>query len=650
MVAIEETMRQLESTGDEDMEGVENIEDIEEEGEFESQIGELQEKLNATLRELQVQKERCDEEKTAKEEALRQLENVNQERAELAKARSGGSTDALLRAEVETLRKDVERLETQMEQQHAQLENALLSVKEKNLQLSKYHGDKAELERLRDREQEYKHLADKLAKTENVVDKYRVKIEESSEWRKKAYQLEQQLKQEVENRRQLETDYVKMLKHSDRKKGQQNDTFSKLESQLNLSDTETQEYVTKIAELQDEKIDLVDSLNKAQEYSRELEDRIKYLELDGPASVQMSLSDEFGENPIQMKAELDSLRKEVEELTKELETATERSTTNNSNLSTQLAEKEKELDALNEAYMASKNESIRSTSQVEAISAELNKTTQQLQMVQLELEKTKSELGAIDQDKVQALKTMKASAEKEIEGYRNEIKSLESRYSVKELECKQKAEQLEALLLEKNVLDDELRKLTNYKQSASKEVALSEEQKAQISELTEKLNETRRELHNAQVGLKKAKEVIKANREEFERLKLSTSGGSGNAAGGSGSYVELETMFKSQIESKQRQIDQLHEMLTDSQQQKDYENRLISSAWFYIQRKIEQKSGFGHSSDLNLTTAGFNNSSLSHGGGSSTRLSRNATGGGGSSGTSWLETQRSYLDPMMYKR
>ncbi|KAK2467091.1 hypothetical protein APHAL10511_001349 [Amanita phalloides] len=141
-----------------------------------------------------------------REEVHAQLRELKRE----ADIRRNEKSDAVLRAEIERLRMDLQKSEDNLALAEAELDKhsglaADLTRKNDELQLVV-----SEAAKLKDQVDEYRHAADKLQKTENVMEKYKKKLQESADLRQRLKALEKQNADLVDKNASLEEEYRKV--------------------------------------------------------------------------------------------------------------------------------------------------------------------------------------------------------------------------------------------------------------------------------------------------------------------------------------------------------------------------------------------------------------------------------------------------------
>ncbi|KAJ3195407.1 hypothetical protein HK101_000313 [Irineochytrium annulatum] len=134
-----------------------------------------------------------------------------------------GKVDFILRTEIDNLKVEVEKSENRRAESEALVEKQATMIKDLTKKVDNKCGvivnsdqvDEAlvkaeETSRLKDQLDEFRHVADKLQKSEAMIEKYKKKMEESAEMRRQSKAIESQNQQLSERNRQLEEEYRKL--------------------------------------------------------------------------------------------------------------------------------------------------------------------------------------------------------------------------------------------------------------------------------------------------------------------------------------------------------------------------------------------------------------------------------------------------------
>ncbi|KDN48758.1 hypothetical protein RSAG8_02745, partial [Rhizoctonia solani AG-8 WAC10335] len=101
-------------------------------------------------------------------------------------------SDGIMRAEIERLRAELQKTEETLGAAETDSERQISLVNDLTRRVEELQGKADEAARLKDQVDEYRHAAEKLHKTENVMEKYKKKLEESADLRRTVKGLEEQ--------------------------------------------------------------------------------------------------------------------------------------------------------------------------------------------------------------------------------------------------------------------------------------------------------------------------------------------------------------------------------------------------------------------------------------------------------------------------
>ncbi|KAJ1933402.1 hypothetical protein FBU59_006040, partial [Linderina macrospora] len=152
----------------------------------------------------------------------------------IAMADKSGRADFLLRAEIDNLKHDLEKAELRAQESENIMKDQQSAITDMTRKLADRDAANDEAVRLRDQLQEYKHAAERLAKSEHVIEKYKKKLEESADLRRQVRTLEEQYAKAQDRTRQIEDEFHKI---SSRRPVMDDvrDGYQQLESQHNLT-------------------------------------------------------------------------------------------------------------------------------------------------------------------------------------------------------------------------------------------------------------------------------------------------------------------------------------------------------------------------------------------------------------------------------
>ncbi|KAG8880218.1 hypothetical protein FRB97_000987 [Tulasnella sp. 331] len=216
-----------------------------------------------------------DEATAEKLDARAQLKEMKQRVEDDRKDRA----DEYLKAEIDRLRTALQKSEDNLAVTENDLDKRTTSVNEltRRRKVGELQVKADEAVKLKDKVDEYRHAADKLAKTENVMGKYKKKLEESADLRRTVKALEEQNASLVDKNASLEEEYRKVAAFKplmESYKTQVTDLETKGSSKQKDIDTltfEVNQLKTKMKIIAEERTKDAEALELYQERVRELE-------------------------------------------------------------------------------------------------------------------------------------------------------------------------------------------------------------------------------------------------------------------------------------------------------------------------------------------------------------------------------------------
>jgi protein HOOK3 len=116
----------------------------------------------------------------------------------------------MMRAEIDRLRTELQKSEDNLAMAEAELDKHTTLVTDLTRRIDELQVKADEAARLKDQVDEYRHAADRLQKTENVMEKYKKKLQEGADLRQHVKSLEAQNADLVDKNAALEEDYRKV--------------------------------------------------------------------------------------------------------------------------------------------------------------------------------------------------------------------------------------------------------------------------------------------------------------------------------------------------------------------------------------------------------------------------------------------------------
>ncbi|KAJ8584459.1 HOOK-domain-containing protein [Rhizopogon salebrosus TDB-379] len=141
-----------------------------------------------------------------KDDALARLREAQMD----IESRPNDNSYGMMRAEIDRLRTELQKSEDNLAMAEAELDKHTSLVTELTRRIDELQIKADEAARLKDQLDEYRHTADKLQKTENVMEKYKKKLQEGADLRQRVKSLEKQNADLVDKNAAIEEDYRKV--------------------------------------------------------------------------------------------------------------------------------------------------------------------------------------------------------------------------------------------------------------------------------------------------------------------------------------------------------------------------------------------------------------------------------------------------------
>ncbi|THH31768.1 hypothetical protein EUX98_g2425 [Antrodiella citrinella] len=167
----------------------------------------LEKVYQALLEEHRTLQTNFDDAVSEKEDALAQ---ARQAQRDADSRRPDNRGDNLMRAEIERLRSELQKSEDNLAMAESELDKHTNTVTDLTRKVDELQGKADEAAKLKDQLDEYKHAADRLQKTENVMEKYKKKLQEGADLRQHVRALEKQNADLVDKNASLEEEYRKV--------------------------------------------------------------------------------------------------------------------------------------------------------------------------------------------------------------------------------------------------------------------------------------------------------------------------------------------------------------------------------------------------------------------------------------------------------
>ncbi|KAG6910913.1 hypothetical protein DXG01_006596 [Tephrocybe rancida] len=166
----------------------------------------LQKVYEALLEEHRTLQTNFDDVVSEKDDVLNRLRDVRRE----VDSKRSEKADGMLRAEVERLRSELQKSEETLAMTESELEKSTELVVDLTKRCDELQPKADERDKYKDQVDEYRHAADKLQKTENVMEKYKKKLQEGADLRQRVKALEAQNADLVDKNASIEEEYRKV--------------------------------------------------------------------------------------------------------------------------------------------------------------------------------------------------------------------------------------------------------------------------------------------------------------------------------------------------------------------------------------------------------------------------------------------------------
>ncbi|KAG1868746.1 HOOK-domain-containing protein [Suillus tomentosus] len=553
-------------------------------------------------------------------------------------SRRNDNAYGMMRAEVERLRTELQKSEDNLAMAEAELDKHTSLVTDLTRRIDELQVKADEAARLKDQVDEYRHAADRLQKTENVMEKYKKKLQEGADLRQHVKSLEAQNADLVDKNAALEEDYRKVAAFRPLLESYKNQ-IAELEGRVS---TRSQEIETVKFELEQARTKLKITTEERKKDTEMLElyqERMREMELTShrapttsktQATEPLGNNDELTEeelmgNSFGLDGELDDaitgttmtdLKLQVKKLQRELKSAKKNEADTSHILVLQnLLEDANRMKARYEGdYMTAHREKLVLQRDLEeirsgkalgdgpeaaiALRQRLNETVDQLDSLrkehaevevafetqERELTIAKSNLNLVNKDQVDILASLRESLKEDKAGMEADMNRLKNQ--IRELNEKNKMllEQVNGLLLEKATLQSDgigqrdkmiqRERIFGDLRASVSGKDVPEDVKARLLALHEDNVVIKEQLKTAQDKLAKARQFIKSQDKLFKEEQAKLGGRS------TSSFEEAEGSFQTQIKDLKEEVQRERAMRVDLEKQRRKEQALMSSYIF----------------------------------------------------------------------
>ncbi|TPX54803.1 hypothetical protein PhCBS80983_g05745 [Powellomyces hirtus] len=169
-----------------------------------AELEKTNQELTATLDALRLDYEKVTVSKDGLEKRMKDMEST------LSHLSEAGQVDFILRTEIDNLKATLLKTENRRTELELQVEKNNDTIADLNRKLEDAFRKGEEAERLKDALDEFRHMADKLQKSEAIIDKYKKRFEEVGDLRRQLKVAEEQNSHHAARNAQLEEEFRKI--------------------------------------------------------------------------------------------------------------------------------------------------------------------------------------------------------------------------------------------------------------------------------------------------------------------------------------------------------------------------------------------------------------------------------------------------------
>ncbi|CAO3677548.1 unnamed protein product [Umbelopsis ramanniana] len=555
---------------------------------------------------------RYDELEAEKAELKSRLHDMD---SAVAQANETGKADFIMRTEIDHLKQDLQRSEDRRQESEMLLDSQGITISDLTKRVEDLTKKAEQSTRLKDQLDEYKHAAEKLQKTENVIEKYKKKLEESADLRRQIKALEDQNVLLMERNQTIEEEYRKVLAFKtlmDSYKDQVATLETKnneLIREKNKMEYEMQHMTKRVQSLEEDKANDTEQIQLLEDRLQEIEmngegDGHAYSgnaeeEMDVDGSLEGNLEHSLKENNVtQLRLKIRRLERQIKTMQEDsasgggqkavvLKHLLEDANRMKAQFEKDYLEASQERDILN-SDMARIREGIP-----DAL-LDQSQATMSLRLHIIDIEKESKSL----RERVSKLETRIAQGGfSDLDGDQGDLKGryheLESRANELEEQTKKQLHDINKLLLEKDMLQSqsiEHKDLLLEKERVNSELKASlvainakddEPLKQQNAHLQQQVLQLQEQINELQIKIQKAKEFIKQQDKMLKESRLGQN---------TGNFDEAVTSLKAELQMREDEIEKLQSKLHEVRLQSRREQQLIISAWYGLSLQRPKES------------------------------------------------------------
>ncbi|KAF9970893.1 hypothetical protein BGZ73_006260 [Actinomortierella ambigua] len=559
MYSLEQTIEALNNGGQRDEDSDDNANDQElAQLQLQSERDELERNHQALANEFTLLKRKYEESQVARDDLQQRLREL--ERAS-AQASQSGKSDFLMRTEIEHLRQDLQKSEDRRHEQEILVNNQIKTIADLSRSEADLQAKAEEGVRLKDKLDEYKHAIEKLQKTENVIEKYKKKLEESADLRRQLKATEEQNQELITRNKEVEEEYRKVLAFKSLMESYkeqimaQEDKISKLLVEKSNIEHEAKQQAQLFSQLEAEHA-------RDLEQIQILEDKVRELELSGGSGMggsslahdMMDIEDESGGsssniiNNISTLSSTSELKLTISRLEREIQALKEEKASSSVDAQTTVLE-----------HMLDNANRLKAKYESDYLAEHQAKLVLQAELDRLRLQQVTATTSASSQDADAATLALLASIQATLQEREHELSEAQARLA----EAKQ-VEQANEELKRRLAAMEEERAGGEGGAGAGALTAREAQLEAQLKQVTEQMNVLNEKFQRAKNFIMQQDAMIKD--------------GSGKLDSNA-NYPEAVGSLQSDLAIKKEENKRLKKLLEEKEIQWRREQQLMASAW-----------------------------------------------------------------------
>lgn len=222
--------------------------------------------------------------------------------------------DVLMRQEIDRLKNQLRKSEDDLGSSEVEVERLGVLLNDLTKKSNELQRKADDASKLKDQMEEYKHASERLQKTENVIEKYKKKLEESADVRRQLKLVEGEYAELVDRNAKVEEEHQKLVNFKPLMESYKSqivtleEKSSKLQREFDTSKYELEQAVIKLQAAEEARI-------REQEETSLYQERIRELELAGGGNKPLAASDVLGSDEDDNDAPQETLEDALSETT-----------------------------------------------------------------------------------------------------------------------------------------------------------------------------------------------------------------------------------------------------------------------------------------------------------------------------------------------